>query len=109
MEKEPGDSCTVRPGALIDPILFHWNDPPLATPGMRRHDGGLTATAADGHAEWLRMPPYQPNSGITPGNFLELGDCDGGPNGGAHGLWTTNSPRAKIFCSRTQGTDGLPF
>jgi prepilin-type N-terminal cleavage/methylation domain-containing protein len=109
MEKDPGDACSVRTGALTSPILENWNDPTLTTPGMRRHDGGLTATAADGHAEFLRMPPYLPGSGKTWGDFLELGDCDGGPNGGAHGLWTTNSPRAKLFCSRVQGADGYSF
>jgi len=107
MEKEPKDFGTVRPGALILPILLGWNIAP-GTPGMRRHDGGLMAIAADGHAEWLRMPPYLPGSGKVWGDFLELGDYDGGNNPGAHGNWKTNNPRAKLFCRHSQGRNGNP-
>jgi hypothetical protein len=64
----------------------------------RRHGGGLTATATDGHAEWLRTPPYTPNR-AAPLNWNELGDCANGEVSGA--TWDDNTPprrRIKLYC-----------
>jgi prepilin-type processing-associated H-X9-DG protein len=71
MEKGPWDFANVRPGGLANPALASWNVPP-GSPQYRRHSGGLVATAADGHVEWLRMPPYQPGR-AAPASFWELG------------------------------------
>jgi len=90
--------ANVRPGGLENPILLAWNYPP-GTPSFRRHSGGMTSTAADGHAEWLRMPPYQPGTPPPP-NFVELGDCSDDNNPAYHGLWKDNGPRVKLFCRR---------
>jgi len=77
IEKDPGAFCNIRPGGL-GTVLSSWNFPP-GSPGYRRHSGGMTATAADGHAEYLKTPPYQPGR-PPPRNFYELGDCSTGVN-----------------------------
>jgi len=58
IEKGPWDSASVSPWGL-EIALAAWNAPPGYLQ-YRRHSGGMTAAAADGHAEWLRTPPYQP-------------------------------------------------
>jgi len=98
IEKEPAGWCNVRVGGLENPILAGWNYPP-GSPGFRRHDGGMTGVAADGHAEWLRMPPYQPGR-PPPSDFGDLGDCSDVPNPAAHGIWRFNSPRVKLYSRR---------
>ena len=99
MEKGPSDFANVKPGGLGNPVLLTWNMPP-GWPQYRRHNGGLTATAADGHAEWLRMPPYQPG-GRPPANFNELGECANGQSV----AWDDNTPplrRIKLYCRYNQ-------
>ena len=99
MEKGPGDYANARPGGLANPVLVGWNSPPGSAP-YRRHSGGLTATAADGHAEWLRTPQYQPGRPPPP-NFLELGDCSSGQNPAS--TWLDNGPRPiKLYCRYNQ-------
>ncbi len=103
MEKAPGHYANIKTGALITDYLQTWNTPGSISSGMRRHSGGLTATAADGHAEYLKMPPYQPGR-PAPLNFLELGDCYTPPNGTAYiPYWENNGPRAKLFCRNRPG------
>jgi prepilin-type N-terminal cleavage/methylation domain-containing protein len=102
MEKEYYYFGNVKAGGLENPVLLTWNYPP-GSPGYRRHDGGLMAIAADGHAEWLRMPPYLGDSKTIPPNFVELGDCSSPPNPAAHGVWYDNGPRAKLFCRARPG------
>jgi len=97
-EKDPGGFCTIRAGALENPVLAVWNYPP-GSPGYRRHQGGMTSTAADGHAEWLLMPPYQPGR-PPPSDFGALGDCSDTRNPGHHGIWTENGPRVKLYTRR---------
>jgi len=99
MEKSPGHYCNVRPGALANPILAVWNYPP-GSPELRRHNGGFTATACDGHAEWVRTPPYQPGR-PPPTHFMELGDTSDNANPGSS--WQHNGPRPiKVFCRKFQ-------
>lgn len=98
IEKDPYGMCNVRAGGLENPVLAAWNVPP-GSPGYRRHENGMTAVAADGHAEYLKTPPYQPGR-PPPNNFLELGDCSDVPNPAAHGIWTQNTPRTKLYTRR---------
>ena len=98
IEKEPWGFCNVRSGGLENPVLAAWNYPP-GSPGFRRHDGGMTATAADGHSEPLRMPPYQPGK-PPPSNFGGLGDCSDGANPAVHGVWRENGPSVKLYTRR---------
>ena len=99
MEKGASDFANVRPGGLANPVLLLWNEPPGA-PQLRRHRGGMTATAADGHAEWVRTPPYQPGA-AAPKNFNELGDCSSGVNPAS--TWKDNGPlRIKLYCRYNQ-------
>jgi prepilin-type N-terminal cleavage/methylation domain-containing protein/prepilin-type processing-associated H-X9-DG protein len=101
MEKGPSDFANVRPGGLGSALLG-WNSPP-GCPQYRRHSGGMTATAADGHAEWLRTPKYQPNR-PSPDNFFELGDCYNGDY--IPSAWNDNTPpvgrRIKLYCRWNQ-------
>jgi prepilin-type N-terminal cleavage/methylation domain-containing protein/prepilin-type processing-associated H-X9-DG protein len=100
MEKGPWDFANVRPGGL-GTALAGWNSPP-GSPQYRRHSGGMTATAADGHAEWLRTPAYAPNR-PAPENFGELGDCSNGESVGS--TWDDKTPprrRIKLYCRYNQ-------
>ena len=98
MEKGPYDFANIRPGGLANPVLVSWNIPPGA-PGYRRHSGGLTATAADGHVEWLRMPPFEIGR-PAPDGFLELGDCANGQNPAS--TWRDTSPYIKLYSRYSQ-------
>ena len=70
-----------------------WNFPPDGRTSLRRHTGGMAGTAADGHAEWFRMPPF--SSGATPPATLEeLGDIAGDNQAGAS--WPKGG-REKLF------------
>jgi prepilin-type processing-associated H-X9-DG protein len=103
MEKGPWDFANVKPGGLANPALASWNSPP-GCPQYRRHNGGMTAIAADGHAAWLRTPPYHPNT-PPPDNFGELEDCSNGKNPASS--WRDNGPpprRIKLYCR--YGTKG---
>jgi hypothetical protein len=91
-EKEPCDFANVRPSVLALGLML-WNKPP-GSPAYRRHSGGGVAAAADGRAEWLRMPPYQPGRPV-PDNFLELGDCANGQN--PDSTWPDNGSQVKLF------------
>ncbi len=53
-----------------------WNDVPFPKNGMIRHNWGMTATAADGRAVWLKMPPYLATS-VASADMEELGDIAG--------------------------------
>jgi len=97
-EEGPSDFCDIRAGAINNPLRLGWNCAP-DTPQMRRHNGGMTSTAADGHAEWLRMPPYQPGR-PPPANMLELGDCANGRNPAS--TWPDNGNRVKLYCRENQ-------
>jgi prepilin-type N-terminal cleavage/methylation domain-containing protein len=96
LEKSPLVAlANIRPGGLANPVLAAWNTPP-GSPEYRRHGGGMTSTAADGHAEWLRGPPYQPGK-PPPTTFGELGDCSDDVNPGY--TWI-NGPQVKLYCRR---------
>jgi prepilin-type N-terminal cleavage/methylation domain-containing protein/prepilin-type processing-associated H-X9-DG protein len=97
MEKGPWDFANVKPGGLANPVLLSWNWAP-GSPQYRRHSGGMTATAADGHAEWLRTPPYQPGR-PPPDHFQELGDCSNGKN--PNSTWKDRF-RIKLYCRYNQ-------
>ena len=60
--------------------------------GNVRHSWGQTATAADGHAEWLRMPPFTGSGSPVPLDLGELGDASDDPAS----LWPAN-PKVKLF------------
>jgi len=106
IEKEASAFCNIRSGALENPVLIAWNISP-GSPGYRRHNGGMSGAGADGHAEWLRMPLYQPGT-PPPNNFVELGDCSDVPNPASFGVWTSNGPRVKLFTRRVTSST-VPF
>jgi len=101
MEKGPYDFANIRPGGLAM-MLFSWNTAPGAPTAYRRHGGGMTAAAVDGHVEWLRTPLYLPGR-PPPQNFMELGDCINGQNPASS--WIDNTPptrRIKLYCRYSQ-------
>jgi len=101
-EKAPAAVCNVRPGGLGS-VLWAWNIAP-GSPEFRRHGDGMTATAADGHAEFLRTPPYSGDGVTIPLNFYELGDCYEGSNPASS--WAMDNPhngtRVKLWCRFNQ-------
>jgi prepilin-type processing-associated H-X9-DG protein len=100
MEKGPSDFVSIRPGGLANPVLIAWN----VSPGYqqyRRHGGGMSTAAADGHVEWLRTPPYQPRR-QAPTGFLELGDCVNGQNPASS--WLDDVRLVKLYCRYAQGS-----
>jgi len=101
IEKSPFSVCSIRPGGF-GIVLLYWNFPP-GSPEYRRHNGGTCTAAADGHAEWLRMPPYLADNSI-PLNFLELGDCAQGANPASS--WARDNPhnglRVKLWSRYNQ-------
>jgi prepilin-type N-terminal cleavage/methylation domain-containing protein len=106
-EKDSGNGLSRRQ-AQFDTIRNEWNIPNASGQstklGMMWHTGGMTATAADGHAEWLRMPPFAPNA-PAPTDLGELGDVRGATTVGTGNANNWLSPRAKLFI-REQGTVG---
>lgn len=104
IEKHPSQICSMRSGSLANPILAAWNVPP-GSPELRRHNGGMSSVAADGHVEWLRTPLYQPGS-PPPANFMELGDCANGSNPASSWL---NGDRVKLYTRYQQVIGGSAF
>lgn len=87
-------------GGLNNPIRMEWNLPAAGTGLFRwpmhiRHTGGMNAIAADGHAEWLRMPPVSLGS-AAPANLNELGDAQ------LSGSVWPNPPQTKLWMRVTQ-------
>lgn len=103
IEKAPSAVANIKPGGLGNPTLLYWNYPP-GSPEYRRHSGGMTATAADGHAEFLRTPPYLADSTTVPLDFYELGDCSKGDNPASS--WARGNPhngnRVKLWTRFSQ-------
>lgn len=106
-EKDSGNGLSRRQGQF-DTIRTEWNIPNASGQssklGMMWHTGGMTSSAADGHAEWLRMPPYAPNA-TPPTDLGELGDVRGTTTVGTGNANNWFSPRAKLYV-REQGTVG---
>ncbi|MEQ2010053.1 MAG: type II secretion system protein [Limisphaerales bacterium] len=70
-----------------------WNSTPASRLSMRRHNDSMVGTAADGHAEWLRMPPFSFGAS-APVNMEALGDVGGSDQTGAS--WP-QSGRERLF------------
>ncbi|KAF0173841.1 MAG: prepilin-type N-terminal cleavage/methylation domain-containing protein [Limisphaerales bacterium] len=71
--------------------------------GMVRHQFGMTASAADGRAVWLKMPPFNPGA-PAPANLEDLGDIAGGNQAGAS--WPKTG-REKVYIRNHNGTGGF--
>lgn len=73
--------------------------------GMVRHNFGMVGSAADGHSEWLRMPPFNP-SGTAPSNLEDLGDIAGTDQAGASAGWVKTG-REKLYIRNHNGGGGF--
>ncbi|MBI5802921.1 MAG: type II secretion system protein [Verrucomicrobia bacterium] len=80
-----------------------WNNVPFPRNGMVRHNWGMTASAADGRAVWIKMPPYAGNS-VAPANFEELGDIAG--DNQASASWPKTG-REKVYIRNQNGGGGF--
>ncbi|PHX95291.1 MAG: hypothetical protein CK546_03345 [Pedosphaera sp.] len=95
-EKDTTNGQFTLPAATFNSVRMQWN---VASPsgqfqrwGNVRHSWGSTATAADGHAEWLRMPPFSGSGAPVPVDLGELGDASDDPAS----LWPASS-KVKLF------------
>jgi prepilin-type N-terminal cleavage/methylation domain-containing protein len=70
--------------------------------GMVRHNWGMCSPVTDGHAEWMRMPPYQSGKPAPP-DLLELSDTTDDP---ANQLWIPN-PKTKLWIRARNGNGGF--
>ena len=71
--------------------------------GMVRHNQGMVGSAADGHSEWLRLPPFRPGA-AAPTNMEDLGDIAGSDQSGAS--WAA-SGREKLYIRNHNGGGGF--
>lgn len=94
VEKANTGLADTQAGGLNNPVRQGWNIPnaagQFAYPYHRRHNGGMTSTAADGHAEWLRMPPVNLGA-AAPVDLNELGDAT------TTGSMWPNPPQTKLW------------
>lgn len=98
IEKGNGGLIDTQAGGLDNPVRLTWNTAAggvFQYPYHTRHGGGMTSTAADGHAEWLRMPPVTLGS-AAPANLNELGDAF------TTGSVWPNPPQTKLWMRVTQ-------
>lgn len=99
IEKGNGGLVDTQAGGLDNPIRQTWNtagaNGMFQYPMHTRHNGGMTTTAADGHAEWLRMPPVNLGTAAPP-NLNELGDAK------LSGSVWPNPPQTKLWMRVTQ-------
>ncbi len=71
--------------------------------GMVRHNQGMVGSAADGHSEWLRLPPFTPGA-PAPATMEDLGDIAGATQTGAS--WP-KAGREKLFIRNHNGGGGF--
>lgn len=105
-EKVAGNGQFSLAASGLDGHRTGWNNPG-ANPtsgnsgGMVRHNWGMTAAVADGRAEWLKMPPYQPGT-PPPADLGELGDT---ADGSTNRLWLPGP--ARVFTRHHNGNGGF--
>lgn len=98
IEKGNSGLFDTQAGGLDNPVRVNWNVPAggqFQFPFHIRHNGGMTSTASDGHAEWLRMPPVNLGA-AAPANLNELGDAT------TSGSVWPNPPQTKLWMRVTQ-------
>ena len=71
--------------------------------GMTRHSMGMTTTAADGRAVWIKMPQFNP-AGTAPIDMEELGDMVEPTQTAANWL---RAGREKVYIRFQSGTGGF--
>lgn len=71
--------------------------------GMVRHQWGMTASAADGRATWLKMPPFNPGA-AAPADFGDLGDIAGSDQTSAN--WPKLG-KEKLYVRNHNGNGGF--
>ncbi len=101
-EKDSNNANFSENNGFFNGVRTGWNNVPFPRNGMVRHGWGMTATAADGHAVWLRMPKYNANSVASP-DMEDLGDISGANQAGAS--WNKTG-REKVFIRDHNGAGG---
>jgi len=97
-EKEANNGGFSDDAATFDAYRSTWNSVPGGRISMKRHSNGMVATAADGHAVWLKMPTFSPGA-AAPANLEHLGDVANDSTG----TYWPKSGREKLFI-RQNGT-----
>jgi prepilin-type N-terminal cleavage/methylation domain-containing protein len=103
MEKDSNNANFSVNNAGYNTFRTGWNNVPFPRNGMIRHNWGMTASAADGRAVWIKMPPYLGNS-VGPANFEELGDIAGSDQTSAS--WPKTG-REKVYIRNHNGGGGF--
>lgn len=73
-----------------------WNALTSTLTGMIRHNEGSATTAADGHSEYVKLPPRSLGT-ATPTDMNELGDVRGATTSGTGTANRFLSPRGKLW------------
>jgi prepilin-type N-terminal cleavage/methylation domain-containing protein len=73
-----------------------WNALTSTLTGMIRHNDGSATTAADGHSEYLKLPPRSLGA-ATPTDMNEVGDVRGATTAGTGAANRFLSPRGKLW------------
>jgi prepilin-type N-terminal cleavage/methylation domain-containing protein len=72
------------------------------SPGMVRHSWGMCSPATDGHADWLKMPAYNPGKAAPP----DLQDLSDTTDDTAGQNWVPNA-RTKLWIRARNGNGGF--
>lgn len=106
-EKDSNNAAFTINAGGYDSHHTGWNTPNASGNfnhnGMIRHNWGMTASAADGRAVWLRMPPYVRGAAM-PNDMEDLGDIAGSNQTNAN--WPKVA-KAKIFIRERDGGGGF--
>ena len=80
----------------LDSNRQNWNALTSTLTGMIHHNQGSATTAADGHSEYLKLPPRSLGS-ATPTDMNEVGDVRGATTAGTGTANRFLSPRGKLW------------
>jgi prepilin-type N-terminal cleavage/methylation domain-containing protein len=80
----------------LDSNRLGWNALTSTLTGMIHHNQGSATTAADGHSEYLKLPPRSLGS-ATPTDMNEVGDVRGATTAGTGTANRFLSPRGKLW------------
>ena len=103
LEKDSNNATFSANNGTYNSVRTGWNNVPFPRNGMIRHNWGMTATAADGRAVWIKMPVYLGNS-VASADMGELGDIAGSTQTGAS--WPKTG-KEKVFIRNNNGGGGF--
>jgi len=108
-EKDSGNANFSMNNGGYNTVRNNWNNTTGGGPngftrsGMVRHNHGMVGSAADGHSEWLKLPPFNPGA-AAPTDMQDLGDIAGSNQASAS--WP-KSGREKLYIRNHNGGGGF--